>query len=59
MDETITTPGGDVAVKFDNGDEVTEVAGSVTLAIGGFVDVHGSFGFKEQRAARSWPASRA
>ena len=47
VDETITTPGGDVAVKFDSGRDVTQVAGTVTLAVAGFVDIHGAFAFEK------------
>jgi hypothetical protein len=38
VDETITTPAGDVAVVFPSADEVLQVRGSVSLGISDFVD---------------------
>lgn len=43
IDETITTPAGDVRVKFDLPDDVQRVEGHVNLAFAGFVEVTGDF----------------
>lgn len=46
IDETIATPGGDVAVMFDSADDVTEFGGTASLAIADFVEIEGAFGFE-------------
>ena len=47
IDTTIVTPGGDVRIKFDSADDVTQFGGSANLAIGGFVELSGSFGIEK------------
>ncbi|MFM8474302.1 MAG: hypothetical protein ACKOEO_00710, partial [Planctomycetaceae bacterium] len=48
IDTTISTPDGPVRVKFDTAADVTQFGGSARLAIGGFVDLSGSFGIEKQ-----------
>lgn len=47
VNETITTPGGDVEIQFDSADDVTQLEGTVTLGIDGFVHVSGSMAFRK------------
>ncbi|MEN9556436.1 MAG: hypothetical protein RLZZ232_2722, partial [Planctomycetota bacterium] len=47
IDTVISTPAGPVQVKFDDGSDVTQFGGSAKLAIGGFVDLSGSFGIEK------------
>jgi hypothetical protein len=47
IDTTISTPGGAVRVKFDSADNVTQFGGDAALAIGGFVDLSGSFAIEK------------
>jgi hypothetical protein len=42
IDETLSTPGGSVQVKFDNGDAVQQLEGSVQLRISNFADFSGT-----------------
>ncbi|MGV2341353.1 MAG UNVERIFIED_CONTAM: hypothetical protein LVR18_47700 [Planctomycetaceae bacterium] len=43
IDETITTPGGDVTVKFDNGTDILQVRGTLNLQFQSFVYASGDF----------------
>ncbi|MGV2341328.1 MAG UNVERIFIED_CONTAM: hypothetical protein LVR18_47555 [Planctomycetaceae bacterium] len=43
INETITTPSGDVTVKFDNGTEILQVRGSLNLQFQNFVYASGDF----------------
>jgi hypothetical protein len=47
INTTISTPAGPVEVKFDSAADVTQFGGSARLAVGGFVDVSGSFGIEK------------
>lgn len=47
IDTTISTPAGPVVVKFDTAEDVTQFGGSARLAVGGFVEVSGSFGVEK------------
>ena len=47
IDETITTPTGAVQIKFDEATDVTRFGATATLAVDGFVDLSGSFGFEK------------
>ncbi|HND52688.1 MAG TPA: hypothetical protein PLV92_09840, partial [Pirellulaceae bacterium] len=47
VDETISTPAGDVSLEFDSADDVTRVAGHAHFAVAGFVDVAGDFAIKK------------
>ncbi|MGV2341325.1 MAG UNVERIFIED_CONTAM: hypothetical protein LVR18_47540 [Planctomycetaceae bacterium] len=43
IDETITTPSGDVTVKFDNGTDILQVRGTLDLQFQSFVYASGDF----------------
>ncbi|MFM8478478.1 MAG: hypothetical protein ACKOEO_22055, partial [Planctomycetaceae bacterium] len=47
INTTISTPAGPVEVKFDSAADVTQFGGSARLAVGGFVDISGSFGIEK------------
>jgi hypothetical protein len=48
INTVISTPAGPVEVKFDDASDVTQFGGSARLAIGGFVDLSGSFGIEKK-----------
>ncbi|MFN5434637.1 MAG: beta strand repeat-containing protein, partial [Planctomyces sp.] len=48
INTVISTPAGPVQVRFDDGTNVTQFGGSARLAIGGFVELTGSFGIEKQ-----------
>jgi hypothetical protein len=48
IDETIETPAGSVQVNFESAEDVTEFGGNAKLAVAGFVDIEGYFGFTKK-----------
>ncbi|MEO1765022.1 MAG: hypothetical protein AAFR83_24430, partial [Cyanobacteria bacterium J06629_18] len=48
VDETITTPGGTINLKFDQAADLTQISGDASLYVAGVAQIEGDFSFKEQ-----------
>jgi hypothetical protein len=43
VDETVTTAGGEVRLRFESPTDITQIEGTATVSIAGFVDLSGEF----------------
>ncbi|HCP12342.1 MAG TPA: hypothetical protein DIT89_08415, partial [Planctomycetaceae bacterium] len=51
--ETISTPAGDVALNFPSNDDVTQLSGSITLDVSGFVGISATIAVEKTTTASS------